>query len=163
MLEVARNQHRTSTAETRIYARILATLGDAYRVLGHPRISRRLLREAEELQIQHGFLGDHADFTSASMAKLESSPRRALEWIHKASQVQQLTSNAVGLTRSLTLEVRLSDDREVAQRNKPAIEEHRRTVPALAQCRRLTMILENWEAWEKQRMIPPHNEKFWNI
>jgi hypothetical protein len=77
--------------------------------------------------------------------------------------LQTATSNRVGLPRSWVLEARLSDSGETVSRNKLTIQAHQQRVPALSQCRRLALVLDNWDRWVGQEMIDEINDPFWGI
>jgi proteasome accessory factor A len=161
VLERVRVPSRLSAGHPHAQARILAELGEAHRMLGD-RQAARWLREAKRIHRANRFHGDLADFTWTYRAKLEPNRRRAMALLGKIKTVQLRLHNRMGECRTLLLEARLADNPNLAESNRRRVLELRQQVPALGQCPRLAMILDNWDAWVHDELAR-QGDDFWGV
>ncbi len=153
-----------ATLHAHVQARILADLGDAYRVLGYKAKAERAVDDADALQREHHFEGDRAELTLAHRAKLlRDEPERALPILAEARGTMIALRNRIGETRVLLLECRLSRDPELHESARQRILSLRESVPALSRCDLLDHILSHWTEWTSGDMIEGERDWFWNL
>jgi hypothetical protein len=154
VLQTAIEPTRMERTYPRIKARIMATLGEAYRVLGCRFRSGRMFRGAQRLQVENEFHGDLADLTLTCQAKWSRRPANALAFLQRAKETQTRLANRPGLARTLLLEARLSGPGTLADQNHVQLLTLRTQAPALMQCQRLTAILDGWDSWTRTDRHP---------
>lgn len=162
-IEAARESPSFDQAEPWCRGRILATLGETYRVLGEPRRARRALRQAKAVQSRSDLRGDLVEMTLLSLAKLERRRSAALGWIAQARELQQRTRSTMALARILVLESRLLPGADVAQNHCTLLDELRGHVPALGECRLLSRILADWQTWLSGEVQDEETDPFWGL
>ena len=97
LLEPVQRQAAFDAIDPRIQGRLMATLGDAYRLLGRSWRARGCLRRADELLDPQRFLGERADFVCTGLAKLTQNRQRVLAWLASAKEAQTSLGNCIGL------------------------------------------------------------------
>jgi len=66
----------------------------------------------------------------------------------------------------MLLEARLAQNATLAKESYPLVVALRNSTPALAQCQRLGLVLDNWHAWTTQpesRQPIAGDDRFWGI
>ncbi len=149
--------------DARIEGRLLATLGDAYRVLGHRWRARRCLRKAERLLGDFRHVGELAEFPLVGLGKLEPTTQAALRHLRRAKEVQMGLGNEVGLARTLLLEARRARDPDLADQNRREIAAIRSRLPALEACPLLTRILDRWGDWLSDADAGAERDLYWGL
>jgi proteasome accessory factor A len=148
----------------RCQARLLAERGEAYRLLGQPRVARHWLLEARRLQWRGNRKGELADFTLTYRAKLEPDRRRALPWLLRAKKIQLAHRNIMGQARTAVLRARWGDSPACIRELNQIVRDFRELRPALAQCGLLTKILDRWDEWSSGQLTPDeHGDIFWGV
>ncbi|MCR4413045.1 MAG: hypothetical protein NUV77_11555, partial [Thermoguttaceae bacterium] len=149
--------------DARIEGRLLATLGDAYRVLGHRWRARRALRKAERLLSDFRHVGELADFPLTGLGKLEPDPQRATAHLRRAIAIQRAMADEVGLARTLLLEARRAGDPAVAEQNRREVISLRERLPGLQACPLLARILDQWDAWCSEPDAGSERDLYWGL
>ncbi len=163
LLEPAWRQAASGAEGPRIQGRLLATLGDAYRLLGRPWRARACLRDALQLLDPRRFLGERADFAWTGLAKLTQSRQRALGWLANAKEAQTNQGNPIGLARTLLLEARRCGDPVRAAANREQIVGLRARIPSLGACCLLGRILEQWDQWLSEDGAGGRSDAYWGL
>jgi len=153
-----------SAAHPHVVSRLYAELGDAHRALGHRAESLRWLRESAQLERQHGFEGDLADFTFTYRAKNAAGERAALGWLNQAKEIQRRLGNRMGEARTLLLEARLSGRTGLSPLVHARLLELRNERPALRDCALFAKVLDRWDAWTDGALEPDETgDVFWGV
>lgn len=160
-LQAARRRPQFESAHAHVRSRILADMGDAFRMLGWKSRATAALAEAETIQREQGFEGDRADATLTYRAKLADSPSAAAESLAEALAIQTRLGNRVGEARSLLIEARTSTDPARHRAIRTRLVTLRRELPALKRCRLMRTIARNWRAWIAGENILRHRDRFW--
>lgn len=166
LLERACEPSRLRSAQGRSQARLLATLADICRVLGARDQATDLLRRAMEIQEASRYEGDLAEFTLLGMARLAEPQEWAMVHLDNAKQRLRRLSHFMGLARVLLLEARVSGDARIAAENRERFVALRQQLPALAQCPRATLVLDQWDAWQSGRRPQAAHEMrdhYWDV
>lgn len=131
----------------RIRARTLADIADALRMLGDTENAARVLADAEQLQVQHHFLIDHADHSLTVRAKLTQDRREGYRLLRGAERTLARGGARVALARTLLLQARLCPRAcrcALLHRQLTALLD---TAPSLRRCPAVTRILSHWDEW----------------
>jgi tetratricopeptide (TPR) repeat protein len=163
LLEPLWRQADSASEDPRTQGRLLATLGDAYRLLGRSRRALTCLRRAEQLLDPQQFLGERADFAWTGQAKLAQNRQQVLGWLAAAKEAQTSLRNGIGLTRTLLLEARRSGDPVRAAANRDHIAGLRAEIPALGTCCLLGRILEHWDQWTSEDGGGDLSDTYWGL
>lgn len=163
LLTTARDPARFQQTPARLRSRILATLGETYRVLRDRRRARRLLSMADNLQREHGLRGDQTSMTWPSLSKWQRRRAPAKRMLGQAADAQQRAGDRVGLARSLLLQARLETDRTAIARNRERLLELRDRVPALARCALMNRVLIDWAQWVGGENSAGEIDRFWGV
>ena len=131
----------------RVHCRALATLGEVYRRMGHPRKARAALNKARAEQRRASYKGDLADVTLTHLAKLESRASRALALLEEVAITQTALCNRMGEARTLLLKARLCNESQAQGAIQTRLLELRDSRPALAQCPLFNKVLDRWGSW----------------
>jgi hypothetical protein len=147
-----------------LLARNLGDLADLLRLLGEHEAAQASLTEAGQLQQRGGFLGDYADFTLLTRAKLAVAAADARQCLIEAEAIQTRGGSRMGLARTLLLRARLFPaDAEVGS-TRARLGELRARVPALASCPLLGKILAHWETWTSgSSTAAQEKDYFWGV
>lgn len=163
LLRKARRTPAFQAAHPHVCSRILADLGDAYRVAGRKARAEECLREAETIQREAGYLGDLADLTLTYRAKLAETPVAALAFLEEAKSHQARLGNRMGEARSLLLEARIREGAGPQRAIRTRLAELRTQLPALQQCRRMRRITRSWLAWVSGGATIHAHDRFWSL
>ena len=110
--------------------------------------------------------GDLAEFTLTALARLEPQAADGLAHLAAAKQILSECRHVVGQVRVMLLEARLSQNATLAKETYPLVVALRNANPALAQCQRLGLVLDNWHAWTTQpnaRQPIAGDDRFWGV
>ncbi len=144
-------------------ARLIATRGEIRRIQGRRNAARRLLKTAERIQLDQRYLGYLNFVTLPALAKCAETEHEARDFLDRAIALQQRGTDYFGLVQSWLLQARILDDPQLAAGNHDEIRSHCCDVPALANCSKLTHILEHWGSWTSGELASEHPGDFWGI
>ncbi|MEQ1858757.1 MAG: proteasome accessory factor PafA2 family protein [Chthoniobacteraceae bacterium] len=153
--------------EARIEARTHADLADALRAIGRHDEAASHLQAAEQLQLNHRLLGEHAEMTCIVRGRLAAcagARREAIVWLKRASGMLTPERAPAPFVRVHLLRARLPGGAALGATRR-AVEEVRAARPALAACPLLAQVLEHWVAWTTGEPSPGgHPDKmFWGV
>lgn len=163
LLLAARKHPDFSSIHPHVCSRILADLGDAYRMIGATKRATESLALAESLQRQCSYFGDLADLTLMYRAKLADNPTIALALLEEAKTIQVRLGNRLGEARSLLLEARVREGSGPQRALRNRLKELREELPALRRCRLMKRITRNWQAWISGSATIRSRDRFWSL
>jgi len=153
---------RGSRSSCRNYARAMGELAETHRRLGDTKEAERCLADAEETQMNSGFMGDYAEFTLTCRAKLDlgSGGRLALA---QATDIQSHLGHHLGQARTICLWARIMRDPTVALRKKEQLLALREQAPSLRSCALFSKITAAWDDWVAGRQPAGERDFFWGL
>jgi tetratricopeptide (TPR) repeat protein len=148
-------------AENRIVARAHADLGEVCRRLGDRDAACRHLDHAEQMQLAGEFLGEMAELTLASKAKLAGSPMERVAMLKAARNIQTGLHDYKSLARTVLLEARLVPGDPAG--SLAEFTGLREQVPALSSCTLASLITSHWPQWCNGESFDSSSDTFWGL
>jgi hypothetical protein len=163
-LQSACDASRRAVIDARVACRAMAVLGEVHRRLGHRAEAARWLESAMMEQTAHEFLGERAGFSWTYLAKLMAGSPIARHILGQAKAIQRDFQDRMGEARTLLLDARLMADNRSAEPLRRQLLNFKEQIPALAQCRLLTKVLDRWDTWTDGRLAPDESgDIFWGV